>query len=76
MAIRDQRLRGQFWRATLNGWPQPASGEFDRPDLARRADSLMIIDAPGDIDDFRIRRLGAGLATQFGTLGSAPAPRP
>ena len=67
--IGDQRLLGlfQFWRAKLNGRRLPASGEFDRADLARWADNLMMIDVPGDIADFRIRWLGANLSTMFGT---------
>ena len=58
--IHDQRLLGlfQFWRAKLNGRRLPAGGEFDRADLARWADNLMMIDVPGDIADFRIRWLG------------------
>lgn len=66
--IHDQRLLGlfQFWRAKLNGRRMPAGGEFDRPDLARWADNLMMIDVPGDIADFRIRWLGSSLAAMFG----------
>lgn len=67
--IHDQRLLGlfQFWRAKLNGRRLPASGEFERADLARWADNLMMIDVPGEIADFRIRWLGANLVTMFGT---------
>jgi hypothetical protein len=67
--IHDQRLLGlfQFWRAKLNGRRMPASGDFDRADLARWDDNLMMIDVPGDIADFRIRWLGANIATMFAT---------
>jgi len=67
--IRDQRLLGlfQFWHAKLNGRRIPESGDFDRADLARWADNLMLIDVPGDIGDFRIRWLGDTLAAMFGT---------
>ena len=69
-AIHDQRLLGlfQFWHGRLNGRRIPASDNFDRADLARWADNLMLIDVPGDIADFRIRWLGANLATMFATL--------
>ena len=67
--IHDQRLLGlfQFWRAKLNGRRLPAGDEFDRADLTRWADNLMMIDVPGEIADFRIRWLGANLAAMFGT---------
>ena len=67
--IQDQRLLGlfQFWQAKLNGRRIPASGDFDRADMARWADNLMMVDVPGDIADFRIRWLGANLATMFAT---------
>jgi hypothetical protein len=67
--IHDQRLLGlfQFWHAKLNGRRIPASGDFDRADLARWADNLMMVDVPGDIADFRIRWLGANLAAMFQT---------
>jgi hypothetical protein len=67
--IHDQRLLGlfQFWHAKLNGRRIPASGDFDRADLARWADNLMMVDVPGDIVDFRIRWLGANLAAMFQT---------
>ena len=67
--IHDQRLLGlfQFWRAKLNGRRMPASVDFDRADLARWDDNLMMIDVPGEIADFRIRWLGANLVTMFGT---------
>lgn len=67
--IHDQRLLGLFlhWHAKLNGRRMPAGDEFDRGDLARWADNLMLIDVPGDIADFRIRWLGANLAEMFGT---------
>src|SRR5687768_3578263 len=67
--IRDQRLLGlfQFWHAKLNGRRIPESGDFDRADLARWADNLILIDVPGDIGDFRIRWLGDTLAAMFGT---------
>jgi hypothetical protein len=66
--IHDHRLLGlfQFWRAKLDGRGMPASGDFDRADLARWADNLMLIDVPGEIADFRIRWLGANLAAMFG----------
>jgi hypothetical protein len=68
-AIQDQRLIGlfQFWHAKLNGRRMPASGDFDRADMARWADNLMMVDVPGDIADFRIRWLGANLAAMFAT---------
>ena len=67
--IHDQRLLElfQFWRARLNGRRIPASGDFDRAELARWADNLMLVDVPGDIASFRIRWLGATLATMFAT---------
>lgn len=67
--IQDQRLLGlfQFWQAKLSGRRIPASGDFDRADMARWADNLMMVDVPGDIADFRIRWLGAKLATMFAT---------
>ena len=67
--IHDQRLLGlfQFWRAKLNGRRLPPDGEFDRADLARWADNLMMIDVPGEIADFRIRWLGTNLVAMFGT---------
>jgi hypothetical protein len=66
--IGDQRLLGlfQFWRARLNGRRLPPSGEFDRAELARWADNLMMVDVPGDLADFRIRWLGANLSAMFG----------
>ena len=69
-AIHDQRLLGlfQFWHGRLNGQRISASDNFDRANLARWADNLMLIDVPGDIADFRIRWLGANLATMFATL--------
>jgi hypothetical protein len=68
-AIQDQRLLGlfQFWHDKLNGRRMPASGDFDRADMARWADNLMMVDVPGDIAEFRIRWLGANLATMFAT---------
>jgi hypothetical protein len=67
--IHDQRLLGlfQFWRTKLNGRRMPASAEFDRVDMARWTDNLMLIDVPGEIADFRIRWLGANLAAMFAT---------
>jgi hypothetical protein len=67
--IQDQRLLGlfQFWHAKLNGRRIPASSAFDRVDMARWADNLMMVDVPGDIADFRIRWLGANLAEMFAT---------
>jgi hypothetical protein len=67
--IHDQRLLGlfQFWHAKLNGRRMPASGDFDRADMARWTDNLMLIDVPGEIADFRIRWLGANLAAMFAT---------
>lgn len=66
--IQDQRLLGlfQLWHAKLKGRRMPASDDFDRAELARWADNLMMIDVPGDIADFRIRWLGANLVTMFG----------
>jgi hypothetical protein len=68
-AIRDQRLLGlfQFWRDKLDGRPLPAPADLDQADMARWADSLMLVDVPGDIVDFRIRWLGASVAAMFGT---------
>ena len=77
--IHDQRLLGlfQFWRAKLNGRRIPASGDFDRADLARWADNLMMIDVPGEIADFRIRWLGDQLSPRCSAHpGPAPASRP
>jgi hypothetical protein len=67
--IQDQRLLGlfQFWHAKLNGRRMPASEDFDRADMARWADNLMMVDVPGDIAEFRIRWLGANLAAMFAT---------
>jgi hypothetical protein len=67
--IQDQRLLElfQFWRAKLDGRRIPTSGDFERADLARWADNLMLVDVPGDIANFRIRWLGANLATMFAT---------
>ena len=67
--IQDRRLLElfQFWRAKLDGRRIPASGDFERADLARWTDNLMLVDVPGDIANFRIRWLGANLATMFAT---------
>ena len=67
--IHDQRLLGLFqhWHARLNGRRLPASEDFDRAELARWIDNLMLIDVPGEIADFRIRWLGTNVAAMFGT---------
>jgi hypothetical protein len=67
--IYDQRLLGLFqhWRAKLNGRRMPASGDFERAEMTRWIDNLMLIDVPGDIAEFRIRWLGASLAAMFAT---------
>ena len=67
--IHDQRLLGLFqhWHARLNGRRLPASEDFDRAELARWIDNLMLIDVPGEIADFRIRWLGINVAAMFGT---------
>ena len=66
--IHDQRLLGlfQFWHAKLNGRPMPASDDFDRADLARWADNLILVDVPGEITDFRIRWHGSAITAMFG----------
>jgi hypothetical protein len=66
--IHDQRLLGlfQFWRAKLNGRRLPADNAFDRADLARWADNLILVDVPGEITDFRIRWHGSNITAMFG----------
>jgi hypothetical protein len=66
--IHDQRLLGlfQFWLAKLKGRRMPASGDFDRADLARWDDNLILVDVPGEITDFRIRWHGSAITAMFG----------
>jgi len=67
--IQDHRLLALFqvWHGKLNGRRIPADGDFDRAELVRWSDNLMLVDVPGDIGDFRIRWLGANLAAMFAT---------
>jgi hypothetical protein len=67
--IQDQRLLAlfRFWHGKLNGRRIPADADFDRAELARWSDNLMLIDVPGDIADFRIRWLGTNVAAMFAT---------